>query len=145
MTVPRNLKVFSLVTLRIFDKLYEAFPVPIEIVPRAVSNEIIADSFDETFDLISIADDTLRWLEAEGFLRHTSSSFECGIFYQVQLTLKGLTVLNSIPVSLDKKDVPESLMMKIKKVLSAGTGKTSDDSIRLVLNQVLKVASHIDT
>jgi len=142
--VPYNMKIFNRVALRIFSRLYEAFPMPIEIIPRSMSAEILAAdaSTDESLNSILIADNTLRWLESEGFLRHSSSSFESGIFYQVQLTLKGLTVLNSVPFTLTQVDVPESMMTKIRKVLSAGNDEAEDDPAGFVMEELLAVAQN---
>ncbi|HNY49801.1 MAG TPA: hypothetical protein PLV50_08385 [Smithella sp.] len=142
--VPYNMKIFNRVALRIFSRLYEAFPMPIEIIPRSMSAEILAAdaSTDESLNSISIADNTLRWLESEGFLRHSSSSFESGIFYQVQLTLKGLTVLNSVPFTSTQVDVPESMMTKIRKVLSVGNDEAEDDPAGFVMEELLAVAQN---
>jgi hypothetical protein len=147
--VPDKMKIFNLIALHIFDRLYEAFPLPTEIIPKSISAELgaVDASSDEAFELISIADNTLRWLEAEGFLRHSSSGFEGGIFYQVQLSLKGLTVLNWVPHSVIKNEEPEAVIIKIKRVLSAGLTKADDESVKSVLDEVLKIAfnaSHSD-
>ena len=48
--------------------------------------------------------------------------------------------MGSVPASLSQNDEPESMIKKIKRVLSAGIEKTGEDSIRLVLNEVLKIA-----
>jgi len=140
--IPTHMKVFNLVALRVFDQLYDAFPMPIEIIPKSISAELDAGSApcDEAFKLTAIADNTLRWLEAEGFLRHSSSGFEGGIFYQVQLTLKGLTVLNWVPRSVTKNEEPEAVIKKIKRVLSAGINQADDEAVKSVLDEVLKIA-----
>ena len=55
-------------------------------------------------------------------------------------TLKGTIGCCLVPVSLSQNDEPESMIKKIKRVLSAGVEKTGEDSVRLVLNEVLKIA-----
>lgn len=143
--VPGNMKVFNLVALRIFAELYDAFPLPVEIIPRSISSEILSAGAppDDVLNSIVIADTTLRWLEAEGFLRHSSSGSEAGIFYQVQLTLKGLAVLNSVSPSKNKAPVP--MIQKIKKVFCAQEKKADEKSLKVVLNELLSMAFHVSS
>lgn len=138
--VPDNMKVFHLVALRILNQLYEAFPLPVEIIPRSISSEILSADAppDDVLNSVVIADNTLRWLETEGFLRHSSSGFEAGIFYQVQLTLKGLAVLNSVPPGNNEE--PESLIRKIRKALCADIKTAHKDALRGVLDELFNMA-----
>jgi len=107
----------------------------------SVGIEITHDSAsaEEAFDAVSIARSTLLWLTGEGFLRYQGSDLS-GKFYGVQLTLKGLTILGSVPASVNQNGMPESIIKKIKRVLSSGVEKTSEDTLRSVLNEVFKLA-----
>lgn len=143
--IPKNMVVFNLVTLRIFDRLYEAFPQPIDITPGTIGIEITADdaSYDDAWNAaVSVADNTLPWLATEGFLRYERP--DTGKFFQVQLTLKGLTILGSVPASIRESETPETvvketMIKKIKRVLSTGAEGASADAVKSVLNEVFRL------
>ena len=138
--IPKNMEVFNLVTLKVFDKLYEAFPQPIDITPGSIGIEVTANnaSYDDSWNAaVSVADNTLPWLEKEGFLRYAHSFG--GKFLQVQLTLKGLTILGSVPTSIRSSET-ETMIKKIKRVLSAGAEKGSADAVKSVISEVFRLA-----
>jgi len=142
--IPKKMKEFNLVALKIFEHLYEAFPEPIDVKSDSFNLEIISDDStaeEDGFNERVIAESTLKWLATEGFLRYETSSFG-GVFHNVQLTLKGLTILGSVPASLSQNEVPEPMIKKIKSALAKGTNKAAEESVKSVLYEVLKIAYH---
>ncbi|PWB41054.1 MAG: hypothetical protein C3F19_07600 [Rhodocyclales bacterium] len=139
--IPKNMQIFDLVTLRILERLYEAFPMPIEITPGSIGIEITSDvaTSDDAWSAISVADATLPWLANEGFLRYETVT-NVGTFREVQLTLKGLSILGSVPLSITQSEVPEPIIKKVKKVLTSGAEKAGADAVKAVLNEVFRLA-----
>lgn len=142
--IPKNMEVFNLVALRVFDTLYEAFPQPIDLSPASIGIEITADESDsDAWNAMSVADSTFSWLAMEGFLRYEKPHYT-GKFLQVQLTLRGLTILGSVPASIRKSATPETvvketMIKKIKRVLSAGAERTSADAVKSVLTEIFRL------
>ncbi len=139
--IPKNMQIFNLVTLRIFDRLYEAFPKTMDITPGSIGIEITADKAysDAWNNAVSVADSTFPWLATEGFLRYGVATMDRK-FLQVQLTLKGLTILGSVPASGGQSETSETMIKKIKRVLSNGAEGASADAVKCVLNEVFRLA-----
>jgi hypothetical protein len=136
--IPKNMELFNVVTLRIFDRLYEAFPQPIDITPGSIAIEITADEADsDAMKAVLVADNTLSWLATEGFLRYERPY--TGKFPQVVLTLKGLTILGLVPRSIQPSETPETMIKKIKRVLYTGAERTSADAVKSVVTEVFRL------
>ncbi|HGX8811798.1 TPA: hypothetical protein ACJINV_005080, partial [Escherichia coli] len=86
---PKNIERFNEIVGEIFGRLYESFPVKIDI--KAVD---IVRQNELTFFL-----DTVDWLKNSGYLIGARSS---GGIHNAVLTAKGLEVLNATPGSLEK-------------------------------------------
>lgn len=137
--VPENIHKFNLNALSLLARLYESFPSSIELRPSSVGAAPQDASYDEAFKFSAEADDVVTWLAEEGFLRFQNRDLS-GTFYQVRLTLKGLTVLGYIPTSLQAKDRKEPVIDKIKRVLASGTEKASAEAVKCLLSKLFTLA-----
>lgn len=133
----KNIQAFNWLTLKIFNDLYEAFPEPRDIKGL---HFVIATLFDvgtksKEADYLTHSSATMRWLKDEGFIKYESDN--SGDFHQVQLTLRGLTVLGYTPTSLSFRDRKEPLITKIKRVLSKGTESAASDTVKAIIVKAL--------
>ncbi len=87
----------------IFGKLYEEFPVPLELEPNLFFGKMAEDLDEEgEFNFPDYFDSTVRWLETAGYIWMPvdKSSYD-GPSYDVVLSEKGLEALRRVPVSLE--------------------------------------------
>ena len=80
------------------------------------------------------------WLAEEGFLRYENPNHTRD-FFNARLTMKGLTVLGYLPVSLQSGDAKEPIIEKIKRILATGTENAAADGIGAILGQIFNLAS----
>lgn len=135
MTTPANIEHFNRVVLVTLDRLYDAFPVPIELktadlaeaaTPGVLSPELSFKDLEPTFEAV-------KFLQAEGFLKYSNHWIDGTAFLHVQLTMKGLTVLGQVPNSLDKKP---ALAFQIKTALKAGALSATTDAAKQLVGQI---------
>ena len=89
----------------IFGKLYEGFPVPLELEPDQFFEQMVEELNEEGgFDFSDYFDSTVRWLETADYvwIPIDKSSMD-GPAYDVVLSEKGLEALRRIPESLEGK------------------------------------------
>jgi len=111
-TLPENMRKFNTVTIQAFDLLYNAFPKPIDIDTQKLG----AGSPQDT-----IAECTLQWLATEGFIRYRPDpSRPANQFCEVQLTMKSLGLLETVPASTDFGEDPDTMIIRIRKALASG-------------------------
>lgn len=127
----------------LFAKLYESFSSGIDIEALklghdAVPKAIAADEQD--WDFGAAAYDVVLWLAEEGFLRYENPNHTRD-FFNARLTMKGLTVLGYLPVSLQSGDAKEPIIDKIKRILATGTEKAAADGIGAILGHIFNLAS----
>ena len=103
---PKNIEVFNRVVLLTFAKLYESFPTPTDIDAGKIGYEAAHDAKDEheAFEVITtVASSSIAFLVEEGFLRYDPSlrTMRGPDFPGARLTLKGFTLLGSVPSTVD--------------------------------------------
>ncbi len=111
---PKNIERFNEIVGEIFGRLYESFPVKIDI--KAVD---IVRQNELTFFL-----DTVDWLKNSGYLIGARSS---GGIHNAVLTAKGLEVLNATPGSLEKPlgvRISDSIKIEGKEALRSLVSQT---------------------
>jgi len=140
MDTPDNLKAFNYITLKIFDKLYEAFPEPINISGVRFVIECVVDEGGDTENTnnLHLLNDTVTWLEEEGFLTTKGQTMKGNIIH-ARLTLKGLTVLGYFPMSLDEKEDKTTIIEKTKEVLGKGIEDTSTEAVKNIVSSAFKL------
>jgi len=134
-----NIESFNRICIALFDKLYSAFPVPVEIDMTHISMSAIPQdaSFDDTFGDLMIGGEVINFLAEEGFLIHKGSALNESQYFQVRLTMKGLAVLGYVPASLEKQ---ETLILKIRSVMGGGLKDAGSETIRQLVSQVFNLA-----
>lgn len=142
--IPENIRRFNLIALLLFKTLYESFPSGIDIDALklgydAVPKDIASDE-QQDWDFGMTAYDVVLWMAEEGFLRYENPNHTRD-FFNARLTMKGLTVLGYLPVSLRSGDAKEPIIEKIKRILATGTEKAAADGIGRILGQIFSLAS----
>ena len=89
---------------------------------------------DELPDWERAATNTVSWLAEEGFLRYEAAAY--GGFVGVRLSMKGLTVLGYIPLSIKSTEMAEPLIVRLKRAVDKGVEGAATDAIKDVLGQV---------
>lgn len=134
-----NITFFNRLTLALFEKLYLAFPTPIELDVKSIAMSVIPEDaeLDQAWNSLQAAEDAIDFLEQEGFLTHKGKYLEGGTFLQTRLTLKGLAILGSTPDSLEGK---QPLIDRIRKVLSGGAKEAGAEAVKQLTQQALATA-----
>lgn len=134
-----NIAFFNRITLALFDKLYSAFPVPIDLRIGSIAMSVIPEDaeYDKTWNSLQAAEDAFEFLAEERFLTHTGTHREAGTFLQARLTLKGLAILGSVPDALHDK---QSLIDRIRKVLAGGAKEAGSETVKLLTQQAFAAA-----
>ncbi len=139
MTAPTNIEHFNRVVLVTLDRLHDAFPVPTELktaeVAVAATPGILSP--EPSFNELKPTFEAIKFLAAEGFLLYSNYWLDGTAFLQVQLTMKGLTVLGQIPNSLDKKS---TLASQIKTALKTGALSATTDAAKQLVGQLFTAA-----
>lgn len=139
MANPDNIEIFNRICIALLDKLYLAFPVPIEIDIKGIAMSAIPQdcSYEKAWDVLSVSGEVVSFLAEEGFLTHKGASPEGCHFMRVRLTMKGLAVLGYIPISTEKQ---EPLITKIRGVVNAGLKEAASETVRQLISQTLSFA-----
>jgi hypothetical protein len=106
-SIPRNIEIFNNITAFTLVKLYESFPNPINLDLESIYDEVAKDSEtgDEAFEIYSnYISSTLLFLYKEKFIEYDPLSNNMmtkdPIYYSSVLTLKGFSLLGTIPASI---------------------------------------------
>jgi len=143
---PTGMDSFNLVTLRLLDRLYDSFPRPLDITQEVGSHigfsAVPADaSEEEAWEIGTMTTDVIEWLAEEGFLRYEKDpNHRHGMFFKVRLSLKGLTILGSIPAAVKAKEAKEPLITKVKSILKSGSLEVATTGAKLVVSEIFKYA-----
>ena len=138
-TDPSNIARFNLVTLHLVTLLYENFPTPFNISDE----NIVALGFapvpedateEEAWATGNLLPHVLTFLQEEGFLRYDPDPNETEQFWNVRLTLKGLTIMG-VPSALDA-EARKTLYDHAKESLA----RVSADAGRQVTAEIFKLA-----
>ena len=139
MTAPENIETFNRICVALFDKLYSAFPVPVEVDVSAVELSAVPRdaSYEAAWDVLSVGGEVISFLAEEGFLTHKGVSLDGKQFFQARLTMKGLAILGYVPPSLEK---PEPLISKIRGVVGGGLKEAGGETVRQLVSQAFSLA-----
>lgn len=134
MDISNNLKTFNYIVLRVFDRLYESFPEPVDISGLRFVIDCVVDESGEAENTkkLHLLNDTVSWLEDEGFLKTKGQAIN-GDILQARLTLKGLTVLGYIPVSIDGKKSKTTIIESVKGVIRQGLIDSSTEAVKNII------------
>lgn len=134
-----NIAFFNRLTLTLFDKLYSAFPTPVDLNTDSIAMSVIPEGveYDETWNSLRAAEDAIDFLAQEGFLTHKGTYLEGGTFLEARLTLKGLAILGYVPDALEEK---QSLIDRIRRALAGGAKEAGSETVKLLTQQAFAVA-----
>jgi hypothetical protein len=135
-TSAENLEAFDYIVALIFARLFERFPERtaiqgMRLVIEAALDKEISDALRQAVP--KIFSDTVKWLREEGFIRYSDE--DAGDFRDVTLTLRGLTVLGYVPVSLKESPVPEPMIDKLRAALKSGTKTAAHEIIKQAIGK----------
>ncbi|WP_154667885.1 hypothetical protein [Pseudoduganella violaceinigra] len=139
MQPPPNVDLFNRFCLAVFNELYTAFPVPVNLKVAALIADVTPEeaSYEIAFNAHTLAAESLKFLESEGFLTSQGSYLDQSEILQVRLSLKGLTVLGMVPNSLTQK---KSAISGITDVVAGGLKKAAAEKVQDLASQVFSYA-----
>jgi len=129
----KNIEMFDLYVGRIFAKLYEAFPLRVDVDVCVECGKEIDQQELYIPKECEIYYDTLVWLEKSGFLHIDRENRPYG-FGGVVLSAKGLELLKSTPKSVKHQD---GIGEKIRDLVVQGR----DEALRKSVNELLHYAA----
>lgn len=129
MDEPENIQAFNYLTLLLFDKLYEAFPDPIEIRGLRFVVEAVVEEGPESENTkrLHLLTQTINWLTEEGFIRHAGST-QGGDFLGVVLTMQGLVAIGYAPASISGER-KTTVIAKTKELLRKGAAAAGSEVV----------------
>lgn len=142
----QHMEHFNRIVIELFIRLFNAFPHPQNIDSQAVMDIGFGDientnPDNETMSIGAKASNVMEWLREEGFIRYDPDpNYRPGNFWKVRLTLKAVTILGYIPVSLRKTDPKEPLIQKAEQVISSAESTSGKEAIRRVVEEIFKLA-----
>jgi hypothetical protein len=139
MELMNNIDFFNRFTLAVLDDLHASFPTPKDLNIANLAESVIPEdaTHEDTWNMLQSAEDTVRFLAAEGFLIHGGEYLEGGTFINARLTLKGLAILGSTPDSLAGS---KPLIDQIKGALANGGKTASSEVVKGLVQKALSVA-----
>lgn len=139
MPTPDNIAFFNRFALALFDRLYGAFPVPVDLKVDDIAMTVLQkdDGEDEAWDALVAAGDAVEFLAQEGFLTHKGTYLEGGTFLQARLTLKGLAILG---YTTDALGARQPLITRIQAALSGGAKEAGSETVRQLVQQAFTAA-----
>lgn len=104
---PHNIDVFNRVVSKVFADLYQEFPNPCDVDPRAVGWAIVGDDqdYEQIFDDINeTAENSIQYLLDQRLLKVSEHYPAWGgpRFRALVLTEDGLRLLDAVPESVDR-------------------------------------------
>lgn len=138
-----NIEKFNEIVGIIFGKLYESFPLKIDLLsievigePLQYSDGIYSDELCTTVEDHRFFLDTVDWLMTNGYLAGTMSSASC---HRAVLTAEGLEVLKAIPDSLETPlgdRIKETLKTESKEALRSLVSQTLGIGLQFVSRSI---------
>jgi hypothetical protein len=140
--IPPNIHRFNVTALLLFEHLYNEFPRPVPINAQEIGFDAAPEGQGDT-EIMRFAVQAryvVTWLTEEGFIRHKGATASGDSFWEVRLTLKGLSVLGYLPTSVQQAQRNEPLIEKIKHVLAGGAEKAGAEAVKSVLTEAFRLA-----
>lgn len=135
MSIPPNIDRFNKTTLLVFDTLYQAFPVPIELDAGRIAMDTLPPdaTFDESFDSIAPAFHAIQFLAKEGFIEYSNLTLDGRTFIQVRLTTKSLAILGQTPSALEPQvTISDRFRAIVKGGIKEAGSETAKKAIELL-------------
>ena len=131
-----NVELFNGIAGRLFALLYEKFPFYTDVNVNSLGNELIdKDDYDGVWDMSELAEATVHWLAAAGYIWLKEPQI-FGDPYTAVLSPKGFEVLKATPEVIDtSKTLGEKIMELSKDKLSAALNK----AVELAISQGFKM------
>lgn len=127
----KNIDIFNEFVAKIFNKLYDEFPIGVDIeVCNFINKEINPFSLEVPKEC-KILENTFYFLKDEGFITYKEGNNH--YFLDVRLTSKGLALLKRTPKSIGKN----SFIDTIKHWLKEGNMELVRKSIDLFFENVI--------
>lgn len=136
MSIPPNIDRFNKATLLVLDKLYQAFPVPIELSASKVAMDTLPQdaTYDESFQTLEPIYWTIVFLRNEGFIEYGQSTQDGTTFFQAKLTTKSLALLGQIPSALEPQI---SVSDTVRGVVKGGIKEASAEVVKKVVESII--------
>lgn len=144
MAISSNIERFNCTTLLLLERLYVAFPVPVEIDVAKLALDTIPtlEDFDDSFASIKPTYHAIEFLAAEGFITHKGATLDARQFGAARLTSKALAILGATPSSLEHH---VKLIDSIRGVLKAGAKEASGEMTKKLVEMIFTYAPAIAT
>lgn len=132
-----NFEIFNRVTLTLLVQLFEEFPGYLKtnaakLTEQALPRDI--DGIDETiWHDLNISEDTITWLESEGFITYQTKGGQQ--YVKMRLTLKGLSLLGYSPPSIEGYS---NIAEQAKNVLAEGTKDAASEVVKSIFLGAMK-------
>lgn len=146
--MPDNMDRFNENVGRVFEQLYNTFPVRQTIdVAKMLGLEIAVEkgrsmATPEQIELCEEASYAILWLIDEGFLYGTASGRFRWTIRECQLTSKGLALMDATPSSVDKaKTTGEVAVEHLKNGMFVEAGKTITSAINMTVMAGIQAAA----
>ena len=128
----KNIELFDLYTGKILAKLYENFPLKIEVdVCDMLKLEIDQQNMTVPKEC-EIFNDTMEWLKESGFIYYEEKGMYS--FHRVVLSAVGLETLKATPSSIKERD---GIGEKIRDAVIRGKNEAIRTGVRLALSHAL--------
>jgi hypothetical protein len=137
-----NIDRFNLTVLQLFNTLYDKFPNPVDVDSKELGLRASPNDAGtvEALEFAIYAENAMKWLEEEGFIRYDEVSSE-PLFRRVRLSLKALTVLGYTPTALSPQDKPVPLIDKVKKMLASGAEQAGSEAVKSLVVELFKLSA----
>ena len=146
-TTPLNIRQFNVLVLLILSELYRTFPRERTLNLNGLAADAAPEeaSLKETFDWFAASTAAADWLREEGFIRFERRSHvhsRPGDIEDAKLSLKGLSILGSVPQSLSLKPKTKRgvLIDRINSTLSFGAKSAGTEAIKELTKEVIQLA-----
>lgn len=123
----KNIRDFNIFTAWVLERLYDNFPNPL-----CINCEDFNDNTDR--ETIRTYSNTLIFLKEEGFIRFSNITTD-GVFMNVILTAKGLTLLNLVPEGIKER---KSIIEKLREVLKEGSKIAIKTTVEALLRESIR-------
>lgn len=142
MSTPPNMQRFNTIAARLLADLYDVFPEPIDVEYDKFGAAVtpLDAGPGELVAYQSLVGSAVSWLAAEGFIRQREENRVYGGALDLQLTMRGLTVLGYIPASVQDAPKQEALVDRLKSALSSAGKDAAGEVIKTLVGKAFEIA-----